>query len=71
MRWVAERENVPVIELNPMTKTLYEALGVEKSKKAFVHYPANTFPARRKLLPTTPTSTLTELPRWLNACSPA
>ncbi len=50
MRWVAERENVPVIELNPMTKTLYEALGVEKSKKAFVHYPANTFPGQKKAL---------------------
>lgn len=44
MRAVAEREHVPVIELNGMTRTFYEALGEEKSKYALVHYPANTFP---------------------------
>jgi hypothetical protein len=27
-----------------MSKTLYEAWGPEKSIKAFVHFPANTFP---------------------------
>jgi hypothetical protein len=43
MRTVARRENVPVIELNGMTTTLYETLGFEGSKKALVHYPANTF----------------------------
>ena len=43
MRTVARRENVPVIELNGMTTTLYETLGYEGSKKALVHYPANTF----------------------------
>ncbi|MCM1522448.1 MAG: rhamnogalacturonan acetylesterase [Muribaculaceae bacterium] len=50
MRAVAERENVPLIELNPMTKTLYESLGVEGSKKAFVHYPAGTFPGQDKAM---------------------
>ena len=50
MRWVAEREKVPVIELNPMTKTLYEALGVENSKKAFVHYPKGTYPGQDREL---------------------
>ena len=50
MREVARRENVPVIDLNPMTKKLYESLGVEGSKKAFVHYPANTFPGQEKAL---------------------
>lgn len=43
MKAVAEREGVPVIDLNTMTKSLYEALGTEGSKKAFVHYPAGTF----------------------------
>ena len=46
MRWVARRENVPVIELHDMTRTFYEAMGVEASKKAFVHYPANTYPGQ-------------------------
>lgn len=50
MRQVAQREGVTVIELNPMTKTLYEALGEENSKKAFVHYPANTYPGQTAAL---------------------
>lgn len=41
---VAKRENVPVIDLNQMTKTFFETLGLENSKRALVHYPANTFP---------------------------
>lgn len=48
MRDVARREGVTLIELNPMTKTLYEALGTEGSKKAFVHYPAGTYPGQDK-----------------------
>ncbi len=47
MRKVAEREGVPVIELNGMTKQLYRALGEEQSKKAFVHYPAGTYPGQK------------------------
>jgi lysophospholipase L1-like esterase len=43
-RKVAQELNVPFIDLNGMTKTLYETLGTEKSKKAFVIYPANSFP---------------------------
>ena len=43
MRSVAEREQVPVIDLNAMTRTFFETLGVEGSKRALVHYPANTF----------------------------
>ncbi len=50
MRAVARRENVPVIELTPMTTTLYEAMGEEGSKRALVHYPANTFPGQDKAL---------------------
>lgn len=50
MRTVAKREQVPYIELNGMTRTFYEALGEEGSKKALVHYPANTFPNQTKPL---------------------
>ena len=44
MRWLAAKENIPLIDLHQMTRTLYEAMGVEESKKAFVHYPAGTYP---------------------------
>lgn len=36
---VAEREKVPVIDLNGMTKIFFETLGYEDSKRALVHYP--------------------------------
>lgn len=48
MRQVAKDENVALIDLNAMSKTIFETLGVEDSKKAFVHYAANTFPAQDK-----------------------
>ena len=50
MRTVAKREKVPYIELNGMTRTFYETLGEEGSKKALVHYPANTFAGQSKPL---------------------
>ena len=50
MRAVARREQVPVIELHDMTRTLFETMGVEGSKKALVHYPANTYPGQLKAL---------------------
>lgn len=50
MRAVAKREGVPVIELHDMTRTFFETLGYENSKKALVHYPANTFPGQEKPL---------------------
>ncbi|MBQ7462329.1 MAG: rhamnogalacturonan acetylesterase [Bacteroidaceae bacterium] len=50
MRDVARREKVPVIELHDMTRDFFEALGYEGSKKALVHYPANTFPGQEKPL---------------------
>jgi lysophospholipase L1-like esterase len=46
VRQTAKEENVAVIDLNAMSKILYEAWGPEKSIKAFVHYPANTFPGQ-------------------------
>ena len=50
MRAVAKREGVPVIKLHDMTRTFFETLGYENSKKALVHYPANTFPGQDKPL---------------------
>ena len=46
MRTVASRENVPLIELHNMTRTFFETLGFENSKRALVHYPANSFPGQ-------------------------
>jgi lysophospholipase L1-like esterase len=45
---LAEEENVPLIDLNAMSKTLYEAWGEGNSKKAFVHFPKGTFPGQDK-----------------------
>ena len=47
---VAEREHVPVIDLHQMTREFFQALGYEDSKRALVHYPANTFPGQTKAL---------------------
>ena len=48
MKAVAEREKVPLIDLNADTKTLFEAMGVEDSKHLLVHYPMGTFPWQEK-----------------------
>lgn len=50
MRKTAADENVLLVDLNAMSKELYEAWGPEKSIKAFVHFPANTFPGQDKKL---------------------
>lgn len=50
MREVARREGVPVIELHDMTRTFFETLGYENSKRGLVHYPANTFAGQDKPL---------------------
>ena len=49
-RKVAVEQNVTLIDLNAMTKTFYEALGPDNSKKAFVIYPENTFPGQTRAL---------------------
>jgi lysophospholipase L1-like esterase len=46
MRQLAGEENVPLIDLNAMSKVFYEAMGPDESTKAFVQYPANTFPGQ-------------------------
>ena len=43
MMSVAEREKVPVIDLNKMTKQFFETLGYEDSKRALVHYPKELY----------------------------
>ena len=61
MRWLAAKENVPLIDLNEMTRTLYEAMGVEPSKRhSYIILPE---PIRDKTgyWQIIPTSILTEL----------
>ncbi len=50
VRQVATEKKVPLIDLNAMSRPFYEALGPENSKKAFVHYPAGTFPGQTAVL---------------------
>ena len=50
VRQTATEENVTLIDLNAMSKIMYESWGPEKSIKAFVHYPANTYPNQDKKL---------------------
>jgi lysophospholipase L1-like esterase len=50
VRQVGAEEKVSVIDLNAMSLKFYAALGPDKSTKAFVHYPANTFPDQDKPL---------------------
>ncbi|MEO8563055.1 MAG: GDSL-type esterase/lipase family protein [bacterium] len=50
VRQVAAEQHVALIDLNAMSKRFYEALGPERSTKAFVHYPANTYPGQTSAL---------------------
>jgi lysophospholipase L1-like esterase len=50
MKQTAKEQDVALIDLNAMSKLFYEALGPEKSKKAFVQYPAGTFPGQDREL---------------------
>lgn len=50
VRQVGDEEKVPVIDLHAMSLQFYEALGSADSTKAFVHYPAHTFPGQDKPL---------------------
>lgn len=44
MREVAEQQKVPLIDLNVLSKKLFEAMGETGTLHAFVHYPAHSFP---------------------------
>jgi lysophospholipase L1-like esterase len=46
MRQTAREQGVGLIDLNAMSKRLYEAWGPEASVHAFVHYPAHSFPGQ-------------------------
>ncbi|AZA63127.1 rhamnogalacturonan acetylesterase [Chryseobacterium indoltheticum] len=50
MREIAKEENVYLIDLNALSKTLFEAMGPEAAKKAFVYYPANSYPNQQTAL---------------------
>lgn len=50
MRAVAQKNNVVLIDITKLTTELYETWGDEVSRKAFVQYPANTFPGQEKVL---------------------
>lgn len=50
MREIAKEEKVDLIDLNALSKTLFEAMGPENAKKAFVHYPANSYPNQKTAL---------------------
>lgn len=44
MRFEAKKQHLTLIDLNAMTKTLYEAYGESGSKALFVQYPKGSFP---------------------------
>ena len=46
MRQLAKEQKVALIDLNAMSKVLFETLGPEGTLKAFVHYPAHAFPGQ-------------------------
>lgn len=48
-RVVAEREKVPLIDLTNMTTDMFNAMGEEGTKRAFVHYPAGSFPGQTRV----------------------
>lgn len=49
MRFVAQKLDVKLIELHDMTRTFFETLGTEDSKRALVHYPVGTYPGQDKV----------------------
>ena len=49
-RDVAAEQHVALIDLNAMSKTLFEAMGPDGTLKAFVHFPANSFPGQAEEL---------------------
>jgi lysophospholipase L1-like esterase len=50
MRHLAAEKHVTVIDLNAMSKTLYEALGEANSRSLFVYAAANTYPDQPEAL---------------------
>ena len=50
MREVAAEQKVTLIDLNAMSKTLFEAMGPEGTLKAFMHYPTGSFPGQTEAI---------------------
>lgn len=50
LRKIAAEQKVLLIDLNAMSKVLWETMGPDGTRKAFVHYPANTFPGQTQEL---------------------
>lgn len=50
VRTTAAETHTALIDLNAMSKTLWETMGPEPAKKAFMHYPANSFPNQEKAI---------------------
>lgn len=50
MRAIAAQDHVPLIDLNAMSKTLYEAVGEAHSRSLFVYADANTYPGQTEAL---------------------
>ena len=50
VRQVAKEKNVPCIDLHAMSARLFTALGESKTKAAFVHVAANTYPGQEKAI---------------------
>lgn len=50
LRNIAEQQKLPLVDLNAMSRILWETMGPEGTLKAFVHYPANTFPGQTEEL---------------------
>lgn len=47
---IAQDEKLPLIDLNAMSKTMWEKMGPDGTLKVFVHYPANSFPGQTEEL---------------------
>jgi lysophospholipase L1-like esterase len=50
VRATAAETHTALIDLNAMSKTLFEAMGPEPAKKAFMHYPIDSFPNQEKAI---------------------
>ncbi len=50
VRTTGAETHTAVIDLNAMSKTLFEAMGPEPAKRAFMHYPEGSFPNQEKAI---------------------
>jgi lysophospholipase L1-like esterase len=49
-REVAAATHTPLIDLNAMSRTMFEAMGKDGAGNAYMHFPANTFPDQAKAI---------------------